>query len=78
MLASTIDPAVELYAAADVTIDPDKSASHINPEGLVKEHKSQAIARQDTGIVLPWVRIAISNAEGIILDSYHDLKSLYL
>ncbi|KAA6341493.1 hypothetical protein EZS27_010693 [termite gut metagenome] len=76
--AGTITPLVEENVFKESTIDSDNSTSYAKLKDIVKEHRPKVIPKKETGTVLPWVHIAISNAKRLLLAIYHDIKPEYL
>jgi len=76
--SETITSLVKDNVLQQSTIDSDNSTSYVNLKDVVKEHHPQVIPKKEIGKILPWVRIAISNAKRMLLDIYHDIKPEYL
>jgi hypothetical protein len=76
--AYTITPLVEENVSGESIIDSDHSTSYVKLKDIVKEHHPQVIPQNETGKILPWVHIAISNAKRQLLDIYHRINSEYL
>jgi hypothetical protein len=76
--AETTDRKVQANVDSRATIDSDNSTSYTNLKKPVSEHRPQVIPKKDTGKVLPWVHIAISNAKRSMLNIFHDIRPEYL
>jgi transposase-like protein len=76
--SETITPLVKKNVSDEATIDSDDSTSYVKLKDVVKEHRPQIIPKKETGKMLPWVHIAISNAKRMLLDIFHDIKPEYL
>ena len=59
-------------------IDSDNSTSYVKFKDMVKEHRPEVIPKKETGKMLPWVHMAISNAKRMMLDIFQDIKPEYL
>ena len=59
-------------------IDSDNSTSYVKFKDIVKEHRPEVIPKKETGKMLPWVHMAISNAKCMMLDIFHDIEPEYL
>lgn len=76
--AATIDGKVKQFVSGESVIDSDDSTSYVNLKDIVKEHHPQVIPKKETGKVLPWVHIAISNAKRLLLDIHHAISPEHL
>jgi transposase-like protein/DNA-directed RNA polymerase subunit RPC12/RpoP len=76
--SDTITSLVEKNVSNQASIDSDNSTSYVKLKDIVKEHRPQVIPPKETGKMLPWVHIAISNAKRMLLDIFHDIKPEYL
>lgn len=76
--AETIDGIVEKHVSAKSRLDTDGSTSYVHLKDKVSEHRPQVIPPKETGKMLPWVHIAISNAKRLILDIYHSIEPMFL
>ncbi|KAA6326340.1 hypothetical protein EZS27_024535 [termite gut metagenome] len=76
--SATITPLVRENVSQESSIDSDHSTSYVQLKDSVKEHRPKVIPKKETGTVLPWVHIAISNAKRLLLAIYHDIKPEYL
>jgi DNA-directed RNA polymerase subunit RPC12/RpoP len=76
--SETITALVEKNVSDKATIDSDDSTSYVKFKDIVKKHHPQVIPKKETGKILPWVHIAISNAKRMLLDIFHDIKPEYL
>ena len=76
--SDTITPLVAKNVSTETRIDSDNSTSYVKLKDIVKEHRPQVIPPKETGKMLPWVHIAISNAKRMLLDIFHDIKPEYL
>jgi transposase-like protein/DNA-directed RNA polymerase subunit RPC12/RpoP len=76
--SSTITPVVQKNVSDESSINSDSSTSYVKLKNIVKEHRPQVIPKKETGKILPWVHIAISNAKRMLLDIFHDIKPEYL
>jgi transposase-like protein len=76
--SNTITSMVEKNISKESIIDSDHFTSYVHLKDIVKERRSQVIPREETGKILPWVHIAISNAKRLLLDIYYDIKVKYL
>ncbi|KAA6320981.1 hypothetical protein EZS27_029308, partial [termite gut metagenome] len=76
--SATVTPLVRENVSQASSIDSDHSTSYVQLKNIVKEHGPKVIPKKETGTVLPWVHIAISNAKRLLSDIYHDVKPEYL
>ena len=64
------------YCESSITTDTWKSHSHLHKN--YRKHKSQVVAPEEISKILPWIHIAISNAESLFTKIYHGIKSEFL
>src|SRR5215510_6885159 len=76
--AETVDEVAGKNIEAESTVITDDSKSRIHFKSMFSEHKSQVIEPKNTGRVLPWVHIAISNAKSVIQNVHHGVKPEFL
>lgn len=76
--AKTVDAIVSEMVNKDAKIVSDDSTSYVNLKDYVAEHNPTVIPKKDTGKVLPWVHIAISNAKRLFLNVFHTLSPKYI
>ena len=76
--ASTIDAQVVAHVSHESKLDTDDSTSYVHLKEIVAEHNPQVISPKETGKVLPWVHLAISNAKRLILDIYHSIEPKFM
>lgn len=76
--SETIDAVVEKHISKDAKVKSDDSTSYVGIEEKVDEHKAMVVLNKEIEKELPWVHIAISNAKRWLLNSFHQIDSLYL
>lgn len=76
--SKTIDETVSKCVATESKLDTDDSTSYVHLKDKVVEHRPKVIPPKETGKLLPWVHIAISNAKRLILDIYHSVDPSFL
>ena len=74
----TINEHVKTLACEAKEIDTDDSTSYVDLKNFVPKHNAQVIPKENVGVVLPWVHIAISNAKRQIINTFHDVKPEFL
>jgi hypothetical protein len=76
--SETITGEVSKNVSKDSKIDSDDSTSYVKLAEVVSEHHLQVINGKEAWMILPWVHVAISNAERLITNTFHDIKPEYL
>lgn len=76
--SKTIDGVVTKCMTSECKLDTDDSTSYVHLKDMVAEHRPKVIPPKETGKLLPWVHIAISNAKRLLLDIYHSVDPSFL
>lgn len=76
--AETVTRIVKERLEPSVELTTDDSTSHVRFDKHVAGHRTVTSGKEAVKAFLPWVHIAIGNAERLLPDVHHKIKDQYL